>query len=687
MKRRLMCILLALMLIISMPFVAFASESDDTGSSGDVIIDDETENEGGDVDISDDGGNDNPDGSESDIQGDDEEVSTPGDGDSDNDKNTGEDTIKKVKIISISDNQTVYVGETATFTVEATGDDLHYTWEMKLTGSTYKAVGSSASYSVNVDSDKYDGAEIRCIVSNTVSSETTSAMTITVKEDAEEIKITTHPKSVSVESGKDFTLSAEGESNKGSVTYSWSYQKNGESQWRIPSESSSKTNKLTMTADPSLNGAVFRCKITGTDDDVFVYTKNATISVSMSIVILEQPGPKIVAQEGQPLNLVVTAGGENISYYWSYKDPKATDWILTGVKSNSITIDEVTAAMDGRAYRCKVYNSAGEVYTDEIKISVLSAAPRIISQSDVVQFVTVGDALSLFVKAEGKDLKYEWEYMLSDSNKWVSTKIKRSEFAEEIDDMFYNGAQFRCKITNEGGETLSQVISVTVSEAPITPCEDGAHVFTLWNVLSPATDKISGLAERTCDICGFSENNEIPAGTAADADLELLFSGEIIPSDEDNDVNDGGGIDPAMLIVAVMVLCAAGIVIILVLKKKNSESGFFDDDEEEDAPDIDDVSSEELSSDTNEFVFPGSTEFTEGNSVDGESQADKDDEMMTKVIPEIARTEFDDVSDFESTNAEVAEDIDDCESITTVIPVSEIEKMISEADNDSLSEE
>lgn len=95
--------------------------------------------------------------------------------------------IKVPVITSQPQDVTVKDGETATFTVVATGTDLTYQWErdkgkgFKEWGGIY---GKSASFTTGVLNEKCNGFKYRCIVSNSAGSVTSDSATLTVIDDA-----------------------------------------------------------------------------------------------------------------------------------------------------------------------------------------------------------------------------------------------------------------------------------------------------------------------------------------------------------------------------------------------------------------------------------------------------------------------------------------------------------------------
>lgn len=94
--------------------------------------------------------------------------------------------IKVPVITSQPQDVTVKDGETATFTVVATGTDLTYQWERD-TGKGFEKwggiYGKSASFTTGVLSEECNGFKYRCIVSNSAGSVTSRSATLTVEDD------------------------------------------------------------------------------------------------------------------------------------------------------------------------------------------------------------------------------------------------------------------------------------------------------------------------------------------------------------------------------------------------------------------------------------------------------------------------------------------------------------------------
>jgi hypothetical protein len=68
----------------------------------------------------------------------------------------------------------------------------------------------------------------------------------------------------------------------------------------------------------------------------------------------------------------VTAKGEDLNYQWQYRKTTSGSWRDskgTGYSKATFT-PGVSLSMNGYQYRCKVWNSAGEVYSNAVTLTV-----------------------------------------------------------------------------------------------------------------------------------------------------------------------------------------------------------------------------------------------------------------------------------------------------------------------------
>ncbi|HXJ17020.1 MAG TPA: immunoglobulin domain-containing protein, partial [Candidatus Polarisedimenticolia bacterium] len=107
-------------------------------------------------------------------------------------------------ITSHPSNQTVTAGQTATFTVVATGTaPLSYQWQK---GTTNISGATSASYTTPATTTSDSGSTFRVVVSNSAGSVTSNAATLTVTAAAEAPSITTQPANQTVAAGQTATF-------------------------------------------------------------------------------------------------------------------------------------------------------------------------------------------------------------------------------------------------------------------------------------------------------------------------------------------------------------------------------------------------------------------------------------------------------------------------------------------------
>ena len=165
-------------------------------------------------------------------------------------------------------NQTVTVGQTATFSVVATGTaPLSYQWQKN--GSNV-SVATSPSFTTQATVSADNGATFRVVVSNSVGHATSNAATLTVTSASGAPAITTQPANQTVTVGQTATFSVVA---TGTAPLSYQWQKNGANVGGATSPS--YTMEAAASAD---NGATFRVLISNSAGSVT--SNSATLSVN-----------------------------------------------------------------------------------------------------------------------------------------------------------------------------------------------------------------------------------------------------------------------------------------------------------------------------------------------------------------------------------------------------------------------
>src|SRR5437588_261516 len=204
-------------------------------------------------------------------------------------------------------SQMVVAGQTATFTVTATGTaPLSYQWQKNGTAISAATV---ASYTTSATTAADSGDQFTVVVSNAVGSVTSSAAVLTVNAALVAPTITTQPASQMVSAGQaaTFTVAA-----TGTAPLSYQWQRNGTAIGGATA--ASYTTPATTASD---SGAQFTVVVSNAAGSV---TSNAAaLTVNAALVaptITTQPASQTVSA-GQTATFTVTASGTApLSYQW-----------------------------------------------------------------------------------------------------------------------------------------------------------------------------------------------------------------------------------------------------------------------------------------------------------------------------------------------------------------------------------
>jgi len=257
-------------------------------------------------------------------------------------------------------NQSVTVGQAATFSVVATGTaPLTYQWKKNGTAISGAA---SASYSTPATTMADSGSTFAVVVNNSAGTITSSPATLTVSASAVAPSITTQPAGQTVTVGQTatFTVAA-----TGTAPFSYQWKKNGTAI--SGATSTSYTTPATTNAD---NGSQFTVQVSNSAGNV---TSNAaTLTVSASTVapsITTQPANQTVTV-GQAATFTVAATGTApLSYQW-----RKNGTAISGATSTSYTTPATTSADSGSQFTVQISNSAGNVTSNTATLTVNSGA-------------------------------------------------------------------------------------------------------------------------------------------------------------------------------------------------------------------------------------------------------------------------------------------------------------------------
>src|SRR5712672_2831598 len=294
-------------------------------------------------------------------------------------------------------NQAVTAGQTAMFTVAATGTaPLGYQWQKNganIPGAT------SASYTTSATVIADSGSTFRVVVSNIAGIVTSSAATLTVTNVGTAPTITSQPANQAVTAGQTamFTVAATGTAPLG---YQW--QKNGAN---IPgATSASYTTSATVIAD---SGSTFRVVVSNIAGIVTSSAATLTVTnVGTAPTITSQPANQAVTAGQTAMFTVAATGTAPLGYQWQKNGAN-----IPGATSASYTTSATVIADSGSTFRVVVSNTAGTVTSSAATLTVtnVGTAPTITSQP-ANQTVTAGQMATFTVGATGTaPLGYQWQ--------------------------------------------------------------------------------------------------------------------------------------------------------------------------------------------------------------------------------------------------------------------------------------
>ncbi len=346
-------------------------------------------------------------------------------------------------------NVTITAGQTATFSVTATGTaPLTYQWSQNgsaITGAT------SSSYTTPAETTSASGAQFTVVVSNSVGGATSNAATLTVNAAPVAPSIATQPSSVTITAGQTATFSV---TATGTAPLSYQWKKNGTSI--TGATAASYTTPAETTAD---SGAQFTVVVSNSVGNA---TSNAaTLTVNPAPVapsITAQPS-NVTITAGQTATFSVTATGTApLSYQWSQNGSA-----ISGATSSSYTTPAETTSASGAQFTVVVSNSVGSATSNAATLTVNPApvAPSITTQPSSVT-ITAGQTATFSVTATGTaPLSYQWK-----KNGTSITGATAASYTTAAETTADNGAQFAVLVSNSAGSITSNAATLTVNAPP-----------------------------------------------------------------------------------------------------------------------------------------------------------------------------------------------------------------------------
>ena len=195
-------------------------------------------------------------------------------------------------------------------------------------------------------------------------------------------------------------------------------------------------------------------------------TLPATVLAAGKPSISSQP-KSVTAYVGTSAKFTVAATGA-ASYQWQYRTSASGSWkatSATGSKTATLTVP-ATVSRNGYQYRCRVTNEMGTTNSSAATLTV-KQTPVITTQPKKTS-AAAGETARFTVKAIGAE-SYQWQYRTSSSGTWKNSPATGNKTAtlKVAVTAAKNGYQYRCKVTNRKGTTISSAATLTLKTAPV----------------------------------------------------------------------------------------------------------------------------------------------------------------------------------------------------------------------------
>jgi hypothetical protein len=340
--------------------------------------------------------------------------------------------------------QSVVVGQTATFSVVATGTGpLTYQWKKS---GTAISRATAASYSTPATTSSDNGAQFTVVVTDSSGSLTSNSATLTVTASAVAPSITSQPANQTVTAGQTATFSAAA-TGTSPLTYQW--KKNGTTI--SGATSASYTTPATAASD---NNAQFTMTVTNSVSNV---TSNAaTLTVSVPPTISTQPASQIVTVAQTATFRVTASGTGTLAYQW-----KKNGAAISGAISTSYTTPATVASDNGASFTVTIAGPTGNVTSNAATLTV--NAPPSITTQPASTAVIAGRTATFSVGAAGTaPLTYQWKM-----NGTAISGATSSSYTTPTTTTGNSSEQFTVTVSNGSGNMTSYAAMLTVNAATL----------------------------------------------------------------------------------------------------------------------------------------------------------------------------------------------------------------------------
>lgn len=343
-------------------------------------------------------------------------------------------------------SQSVANGNTASFSVSATGGSLSYQWYAGVSGNTANPVSGAVSSSFTTPALGAN-ASYWVRVSNSAGNVDSNTATATVLNP---VSITSQPVSINIASGASTTFSVS--AGGSSPTYQWYSGVSGNTANPISGATSPSYTTPSLIAT-----AGYWVRVSNAVSSADSNTATATVFTAPSITT--HPASATVAS-GFTKTFSVVATGTSPIYQWYSGNSGDMSNPVAGATSNSFTTPALTSTT---SYWVRVSNLAGAAVSNTATATVV--VPPVILSQPVSKTIKRNTATTLSVVASGASLTYQWYQGTSPS---TTTPISGATSSSYTTPSLSSSKNYWVRVSSGGLNTNSVTAAITTTTGTVT---------------------------------------------------------------------------------------------------------------------------------------------------------------------------------------------------------------------------
>jgi diaminopimelate epimerase len=277
-------------------------------------------------------------------------------------------TVVDAPVITIDPaDATVCAGNTATFSVTATGTGLTYQWQLSTGGPFSDIVGATLdTYTTPALALGDSGNQYQVVVTNACGSVTSAAATVTVDDCCDEPIITTDPADVTVCAGNTATFSVTA-TGSAPLAYQWQLSTGGPFSDIVGATSDTYTTPALALGD---SGNQYRVVVTNACGTATSAAATVTVNDCCDEPIITSDPADVTVCAGNTATFSVTAtGSAPLAYQWQLSTGGPFSDIV-GATLDTYTTPALALGDSGNQYRVVVTNACGTATSAAATVTV-----------------------------------------------------------------------------------------------------------------------------------------------------------------------------------------------------------------------------------------------------------------------------------------------------------------------------